>query len=176
VPILPLIQRLMPVIGYRWLTRLCFDILTNIKEKGTSMRRQNGFTLIEVMIVVAIVAILASIALPSYTAYVQRSRITEAVSGLAGMNVNMERFFQDNRTYVGACAANTVAPLPTARSFTFTCPTLTAAAYTVQAAGSASMAGFTYTLDQANVRATTSVPSGWTSSATCWVLKSDGSC
>jgi type IV pilus assembly protein PilE len=140
------------------------------------MRRQTGFTLIEVMITVAIVAILASIALPSYTAYVQRSRITEAVSGLAGMNVAMERFFQDNRTYVGACAAGTVAPLPTARSFTFTCPTLTGTNYVVQADGTGSMAGFTYTLNEVNARATTNVPSGWTNPGNCWVLKADGSC
>jgi type IV pilus assembly protein PilE len=131
------------------------------------------------MITVAIVAILASIALPSYTAYVQRSRITEAVSGLAGMSVAMERFFQDNRTYAGACAAGTVAQLPPdTASFQFSCPaaSLTATGFLVRADGRNSMAGFAYTLDQANVRATAAVPAGWTSSATCWVLKADGSC
>ena len=135
-----------------------------------------GFTLIEVMIVVAIVAILASIALPSYTAYIQRSRITEAVSGLGEMKVKMEQFFQDNRTYVGACAAGTVAPLPTGKYFDFTCPTLSASQFTTTATGKGNMAGFSYTVNEANVRATTAVPTGWTSSATCWVLKADGSC
>jgi type IV pilus assembly protein PilE len=179
LPILPLIQRRVPVIGYQWLAGFRFDMLTNIKEKGTSMRHQKGFTLIEVMIVVAIVAILASIALPSYTSYIQRSRITEAVSGLGEMKVKMEQFFQDNRTYVGACAAGTVAPLPTgdrAKYFDFTCPTLSASQFTVTATGKGNMAGFTYTIDEANVRATTAVPAGWTSSASCWVVKADGSC
>jgi type IV pilus assembly protein PilE len=129
------------------------------------------------MIVVAIVAILASIALPSYNAYVQRSRITEAVSGLAGMSVAMERYFQDNRSYAGACAANTVAPVPTAKSFTFTCA-LSDSAFTVTATGSSSMASFAYTIDETNTRVTTTVPSGWTkpSPNVCWALKSDGSC
>lgn len=141
------------------------------------MRAHRGFTLIELMIAVAIVAILAAIALPSYSEYVRRSRITEAISGLSSMQVKLEQFFQDNRTYSGACAINTVAPLPPdTGTFAFTCPTLTATAYTVTATGSGPMSGFVYTVDQANVRATTGVPTGWTGSATCWVLKKDGSC
>lgn len=142
------------------------------------MRRFQGFTLIELMITVAIVAILASIAVPSYTAYIKRARITEAVSGLAGMGANMERYFQDNRTYTGACAANTVAPLPTAKSFTFSCPTLNTATFTVLASGTGSMAGFGYSIDQASARTTTGVPAGWNvpNPNTCWALKADGSC
>ena len=58
-----------------------------------------GFTLIEVMIVVAIIAILAAIAIPNYTAYVQRSRLTEATSKLSDLRTKMEVFFQDNRSY-----------------------------------------------------------------------------
>jgi type IV pilus assembly protein PilE len=141
------------------------------------MRLHRGYTLIEVMITVAIVAILAAIALPSYSEYIMRSRITDATSALAGMRVKMEQYFQDNRTYVGACAANTVAPLPAnTANFTFSCPTLTAAAYQVNAAGAGSMTGFTYTINQSNARATPTVPTGWTSSTTCWVLKKNGSC
>jgi type IV pilus assembly protein PilE len=140
------------------------------------MRGQKGFTLIELMIVVAIIGILAAIALPSYTAYVQRSRITEAVSGLAGMNASMERYFQDNRTYVGACIAGTVAPKPTdSATFAFACPTLSDAAFSVTATGAGSMAGFSYSIDQNNVRATTGTAWGVTSNS-CWVLRADGSC
>lgn len=140
------------------------------------MHRQTGFTLIEVMVVVVIIAILSAIAVPQYSDYVTRSKITEAVAGLSDMRVRMEQYFQDNRTYVGACAAGTVAPLPTALNFTFACPALSATAYTVTATGAGSMAGFTYSVNQANVRATSSVPSGWATSATCWVTKKDGSC
>ena len=140
-----------------------------------------GFTLIEVMVAVAIVAILATVAYPAYTDYIMRSKISEAVAQLSDMRVKMEQFFLDNRTYVGACAAGTVAPLPASpqvKYFTFTCPTLTATTYTVTATGVAAqgMTGFVYTIDQANNRATTGVPTGWTAATNCWTLKKDGSC
>ncbi len=142
------------------------------------LRFQRGFTLIELMIVVAIVGILVAIAAPSYTNHLRRGRVAEAVGQLSTLQASLEQYFQDNRTYVGACAAGTVAPLPTATDyFTFACPTLTATTYSITATGASSMTGFVYTTTQANARSTT-VPaaSGWTASTTCWVLKQDGSC
>ena len=147
------------------------------------MKPQNGFTLIEVMIVVAIVAILAAIALPAYNDYITRGKITEATSTLADMRVKLEQYFQDNRTYVGACAAGTTAPLPAGlKYFTVTCPTLTATAFTVTATGvvGQGMGGFVYTVDQTNTKATTitapAATAGWTGNATCWVIRKGGSC
>jgi len=144
------------------------------------MKANKGFTLMEVMIVVAIVGILASVALPAYNDYLMRGRLAEAHGELAAMRSKIETYFLDNRTYIGACAVGTVAPLPTGANlrFTYTCPTLTGTTYTVQAAGVAAQGtgGFTYTVDQANARATTSVPSGWTANATCWVTKKGGTC
>jgi len=145
------------------------------------MKKERGFTLIELVIAVAIIGILAAVAYPAYTDYVQRSKISEAIAQLSDMRIKLEQYFLDNRTYVGACAAGTVAPLPAApavKYFTYTCPTLTASTYTVQAAGNAAqgMNGFTYTIDQGNNKATTAVPTGWTASANCWTLRKDGSC
>lgn len=146
------------------------------------MRASRGFTLIELMIVVAIVGILAAITLPAYNRYVQRARVAEATSVLASMAVRMEQYFQDNRSYVGACTNGTVAPLPAAvgsggSGFAFTCPTLAAGAYTVTATGTGGMAGFAYTLSNGNVRATTSVGAGWTGGgSTCWVTRPEGTC
>ena len=68
-------------------------------------QRARGFTLIEVMVVVAIVGILAAIALPSYADYVRRSKIIEATAGCPTMRTRMEQYFLDNRTYVDGCAA-----------------------------------------------------------------------
>ena len=142
------------------------------------MKSQRGFTLIEVMIVVAIVAILASIAIPSYRDYVTRSKLVEAHTQLASMSVRMEQFFQDTRSYAGACQVGTVAPAPTGKQFGFACTDLTIATYLVTARGIAAQGtgGFTYTMNQNNERATTFVPTGWTANATCWVSKKGGVC
>jgi type IV pilus assembly protein PilE len=136
--------------------------------------RESGFTLIELMVVVAIVGILAAIALPSYRDYVIRSRIAEATSGLAAKRVRMEQFYDNNRTYVGApdCAADAT----TSKNFTFSCSAVAANTYTLQALGSGQMVGFTFTVDQANARSTPAAPAGWVTSATCWITRKDGSC
>ena len=138
------------------------------------MRTARGFTLIELMITVAIIAIIASVALPAYNDYVTRGKIQEATSALAAMRTKIEQYYQDQRTYVGACAAGTVAPLPTGlKYFTITCnPAPTATTYTVRADG----AGFTFTINEANARATINVPAGWASNANCWVSRKGGIC
>ena len=64
----------------------------------SSVWKRGGFTLIEVMIVVAIVAILSAIAIPSYRNYVIRGKIPEATSNLSGQAVKMEQYFEDNKT------------------------------------------------------------------------------
>ena len=142
------------------------------------MKQSRGFTLIELMVVVIVVAILAAIAIPSYTDYVRRGKITEAISALSDIRVKMETFFQDNRTYVGSCVAGTVAPPPTATAnFTFACSGQSATGYLVTATGISSMAGFIYTVDQANTKRTTGLPSGWSGTGNaCWVIRKDGSC
>lgn len=137
------------------------------------MKSQNGFTLIELMIVVAIIGILATIALPSYNDYVLRGKLTEAFSQLASMRVRLEQHYQDNRTYVGGCTADAGT-----KYFTYTCPTLTATAFTVQADGVAAQGtgDFIYRIDQDNTKSTTRVPAGWTAQAGCWVRSKGGTC
>jgi len=146
------------------------------------MRLQQGFTLIELMIAVAIIAILSAIAIPQYSEYVMRSRITEATMTLSDQRLKMERFFQDNRSFTpvglpAACTAGTVAPPPAATAhFTFVCSVTSPTTYTVTATGTGPMLGFVYSVNDANVRRTTGAPTGWTLAGNCWVLKKDGSC
>src|SRR6202043_2582899 len=83
----------------------------------------SGFTLLEVMIVVAIVAILAAIAIPNYSDYVKRGKIIEATSGLSDLRTRYEQYFLDNRTYVGGCALIQPAVAPTVKAFDIACDT-----------------------------------------------------
>jgi len=140
----------------------------------TTRTAQQGFTLIEIMVAVVIVTILAAVAVPAYTDYVVRSRIPDATAGLASRQVRLEQYYQDTRTYVGApdCNANTTA----SQYFNFSCSASSATAFTLQAVGKGQMTGFTYTVTQSNAKATSAVPTGWTSSTTCWVTKKNGQC
>lgn len=136
------------------------------------MKAQDGFTLIELMIVVAIIGLLASVGIPMYSDHVMRGRLAEATSALSDGRVRMEQFFQDNRTYVGG-------PAPDATpSFTYAAGNLTAATYTLTATGRLGATGFIYTLNEANARSTTGVPStAWgTTGGTCWIVKKGGGC
>lgn len=135
-----------------------------------------GFTLIELMIALAILAILASIAVPAYNEYAMRARISEATGALANKRSRMESFYDNAspHTYVGApeCDADTT----TSRYFTFSCSDVGANNYTLQAVGTGIVSGFTFTINQSNEKATTSAPSGWTANSSCWIGNKAGSC
>lgn len=74
------------------------------ESKGAKSRRQHGFTLIELMVVVAVVAILAAIAYPSYQEQVRKSRRGQAQADLVEYAQLAERFHSANNTYVGFTA------------------------------------------------------------------------
>ena len=138
-----------------------------------------GFTLIEVMITVAVIAILAAVALPNYFDYVTRSRLVEAKTSLVDMRTRLEQYFLDNRAYPDTCIAPAPGPAGTgkiylpanAKYFAVACQGLPAT-YTVTATG----LGFVFSIDAANVRKTKPVPTGWTESETCWVSRKNGDC
>lgn len=141
-----------------------------------------GFTLIELMIVVAIVGILVAIAIPSYNDYVTRTRITGATSTLSDMRIKMEQYFQDNRTYLNACLATVVPPTDNP-DFAFDCGSPSASAYTLTATGRNRMTGFVYTVTQTNAKTTTlnlapgNASAGWGGNGNaCWVTSKNGGC
>lgn len=160
-----------------------------MKNSGGSMSVQKGFTLIELMIVVAIVAILAAISIPAYNDYITRSKLAEATSTLSSLRTNMEQYYQDNRTYLtpaGDCGIGAT-PAANTKYFTISCggalphPSAPAATtYIIAATGIGSMAGFTFTINQANAKATFAAPvaKGWTlpNPNSCWVSKKGGLC
>lgn len=95
------------------------------------MRHSHGFTLIELMIVVAIVAILAMVAYPSYQDSVRKGRRAEAKRGLAELQVLQERHRTNNTTYASPGALTP----PTSDYYTFSIKTgsVSATGYTLEA-------------------------------------------
>lgn len=145
-----------------------------------TLRQSAGFTLIELMITVAIIGILGAIALPFYGDYVRRGKAQEATSELATIRVKMEQYFQDNRTYAGyvngACVAANGA-VASGKYFTFECGTDAAApnVYTVTARGviAQGMNGYIYSIDQSNARRSTISPGA---EVNCWISKRGEAC
>lgn len=139
-------------------------------------KRQAGFTLIEIMIAVVVIGILTAVALPSYNGYLMRARLTEAFSGLAGVQPRMEQHWANTRSYAGFDAAELKLMPKNSEHFTFTLSSGTESAYVVTATGKGGASGFVFTIDQNGNRATTAVPAGWTANAACWVDRKEGKC
>ena len=142
------------------------------------MKFAKGFTLIEIMIVVALIGILAAIAIPAYGNYVIRGKLVDASAQLSDARIKLEQYFQDNRTYVGwTCPVAT-------KYFTFDCdtPARTATTYTLTAASNANQglgaAGdYQYTINESNAKATTKFAgTTLTSNNTCWLMKKEDLC
>jgi type IV pilus assembly protein PilE len=122
--------------------------------------RQRGFTLIELMIVVAIIGILASIVYPSYTDYLRSSRRADAQSDMLKIQLGMEKWRANNNTYSSTLAnAGFTDANP---YYSYEIADTSASAYTIKAAAGG---------DQANDTGCTSLTLNQSSAkgpAACW--------
>ncbi|HKW84002.1 MAG TPA: type IV pilin protein [Burkholderiaceae bacterium] len=141
-----------------------------MKQIRSLDERQRGFTLIELMITVAVVAILASLALPSYAAYVQRSRVPPALTALSTFQMRMEQYFQDSRSYSSGTNCGVAAPDVDGGNFTLTCSLLPAGGFVATVQGRGAMADYRYTIDNFGTRATVTHPLG-APAGNCWSIR-----
>lgn len=156
--------------------RECLEIKASCYRFEAGFHRaHNGFTLVEMVAVVAMVGILATIALPSYQDYTTRARIPDATSTLSAKRVQIEQYYQDSRTYGGAPACQN--DTTSSQYFDFSCTVADDTSFTLRAVGKGAMTGFTYTIDESSLKKTVSVPVGWDMPPTdCWVTNKHGRC
>jgi type IV pilus assembly protein PilE len=142
------------------------------------MKQNQGFTLIELMIVVAIIGILSMVAVPAYSNYVIRGKLVEATSGLSDARIKMEQYFQDNRTYDAGGGNTCPSSIPASSTyFNFSCSGLSTTTYLVTATGKTTLPEFIYTIDQDNTKRTTGLKSDWgTTPQNCWITSAGGTC
>ncbi|MFQ5470774.1 MAG: type IV pilin protein [Gammaproteobacteria bacterium] len=135
--------------------------------------KNNGFTLLELVIVIVIIAIIASIAYPTYSNFTRKGKLAEGTAKLSELRVQLERYYQDNRTYHSA--PNTCGiPDGNGTYFSYTCTTTSPITFTWTASslgnqGLGSAGTFVYSIDQDGAMATLKF-NGSSSNSTCWEL------
>ena len=138
-------------------------------------KAQQGFTLIELMIVVAIIGILAAIAVPAYQTYTKKAKFTEVVSAVAPYKLGVEICFQEQGTLVVASCDNGLGGIPAATGATagyvlvgsgdMSGHGALTAAITMTAVSTGGLSGETYIIT--GTAAAVGTPLIWVKSGTC---------
>lgn len=131
------------------------------------MSKQAGFTLIELMIVVVVVGILTSIAVPAYTDHIVKGKIAQGVGALSEAKVRMEQVFNSERTYDCTLKFD---PIFQDTPFDVAVSNCTSTTFTMTATGKSAngMSGYTYTINQSGDK--TSKTPTVAASQSCWLL------
>ena len=130
---------------------------------------QQGFTLIELMIVVAIIGILAAVAIPNYQTYTNKAKYTEVVQATSAVKLSVEGCFQDKQslTSCGANSTNGVADVVTATGYVLSVSVSGNGTVTATGTGNAALSGVTFILSPAAVGPTGSQNLQWSKTGTC---------
>lgn len=135
---------------------------------------KNGFSLMEIMVVVAIIGIIAAIAIPSYSGYVTRTRRADAITALESIALDEEKYRAENGSY-GTIAALTTAGYPNpnsdaSRNYNIALSSISANAFTATATGMNDQAGDTvvFAIDSNGKRGTSDGSGGVTANDELW--------
>ena len=137
-----------------------------------------GFSLTELMITLAIAAIIAAVAIPGYRDHMLRARIPEATSTLSALAMRLEQHYQDNQAYgdKNGCAV----AMPSDEVFKFECSADNGGqSFLLKESGKSpgAMSDFVFTLDQNGNAMTTQLPAAWgTAPFNCWISKRSSTC
>lgn len=150
--------------------------MNTMKNQENQVR---GFTLIELMIVVAVVGIIAAVAVPNYIDYVRRGNVTDMTSAMSDAKLRVEQRYADTRNYniAAVCAAAAVTITDTT-NHTISCVSPIAddyQTYIITGTGKASIDGFVYTVNEVGAKASAiGAPWGGGTVGGRWVMKKGG--
>jgi type IV pilus assembly protein PilE len=184
----PLRRENLPFVGVAWTNDNRLNYYQARIERICEMdKKSTGFTLIELMITVAIVGILASLAIPAYQDYVVRGKLAEAYSQLAALRLRMEQYYQDNRSYgdPNCGIANILASGGAVKYFDYTCVSSNSGqnfVFTATGLAAQGVGGFAFSVDDAGTKTSTisgnAAANGWAAHNpnACWITGKGGKC
>ena len=139
------------------------------------MDTHKGFTLIELIIAVIVIAIIAAVAVPLYSNYVRKAKFQEAAISLLNLNLQEKLYWIDSHVYGQTDCAIGALPAPT-KNFSYICNINNSQqGYLITAKGQGDLLNYNFTIDQAGNKVTIDFPGVSGLPIACW-LYAPGSC